>query len=130
MILDYRNIPYEELDSNIPYGRGMIKWMPFATMPEQYENIDQMIHELSLMSEPKLSQDLLEVNERIAFQLVGQTAIIRYWSDGIEKNIECKIESINHEKGTIKITDDNDVSEINFFHIYDITKGGYLDDIV
>lgn len=130
MILDYRNIPYEELDSNIPYGRGMIKWMPFATMPEQYENIDQMMHDLSLMSEPRLSQNLLEVNERIAFQLVGQTAIIRYWSYGIEKYIECKIESINHEKGTIKIKDSDDISEINFFHIYDITKGGYLDDII
>ena len=130
MILDYRNIPYEELDSNIPYGRGMIKWMPFATMPEQYENIDQMMNDLSLMSEPKLSQDLLEVNERIAFQLVGHTAIIRYWSDGIEKYIECKIESINHEKGTIKIKDSDDVYEINFFHIYDIAKGGYLDDII
>ena len=99
-------------------------------MSEQYENIDQMMHELSLISEPKLSQDLLEVNERIAFQLVGQTAIIRYWSDGIEKYIECKIESINHEKGTIKIKDSDDISEINFFHIYDITKGGYLDDII
>ncbi|WP_423831207.1 hypothetical protein [Staphylococcus epidermidis] len=42
MILDYRNIPYEELDSNIPYRRRMIKWMPFETMSEQYENIDSV----------------------------------------------------------------------------------------
>src|SRR5699024_11655012 len=94
MSLDYRNIPYEELDSNIPYGRGMIKWMPFATMPEQYENIDQMMHELSLMSEPKLSQDLLEVNERIAFQLVGQTAIIRYRSEEHTSELQSRFDLV------------------------------------
>lgn len=26
---DYRNIPRELLDRNIPQGRGMIKWAPF-----------------------------------------------------------------------------------------------------
>lgn len=26
---DYRNIPLELLDNNIPMGRGMIKWAPF-----------------------------------------------------------------------------------------------------
>ena len=26
---DYRNIPREYLDANIPQGRGMIKWAPF-----------------------------------------------------------------------------------------------------
>ena len=31
---DYRNIPREYLDANIPQGRGMIKWAPFAVMPE------------------------------------------------------------------------------------------------
>ncbi|MEC5417099.1 YolD-like family protein, partial [Staphylococcus hominis] len=37
---DYRNIPREYLDTNIPQGRGMIKWAPFAVMPEQYERIN------------------------------------------------------------------------------------------
>jgi len=45
MELDYRQIPYERLDSNIPQGRGMIKWAPFATMPEQYESVNQLIYE-------------------------------------------------------------------------------------
>ena len=26
---DYRNVPRELLDNNIPMGRGMIKWAPF-----------------------------------------------------------------------------------------------------
>ncbi len=36
---DYRNVPRELLDNNIPMGRGMIKWAPFATLPEQFETI-------------------------------------------------------------------------------------------
>ncbi|WP_275114496.1 hypothetical protein [Staphylococcus simulans] len=27
---DYRKIPREELDANIPMGRGMVKWAPFV----------------------------------------------------------------------------------------------------
>ena len=27
---DYRNVPRELLDNNIPMGRGMIKWAPFV----------------------------------------------------------------------------------------------------
>ncbi|MDT4120030.1 YolD-like family protein, partial [Staphylococcus aureus] len=38
---DYRNVPRELLDNNIPMGRGMIKWAPFATLPEQFETIQQ-----------------------------------------------------------------------------------------
>ena len=41
--MDYRELPQSELNSNIPQGRGMIKWAPFATMPEQYENVNKMI---------------------------------------------------------------------------------------
>lgn len=130
MILDYRNIPYEELDSNIPYGPGMIKWMPFATMPEQYENIDQMMHELSLMSEPNLSQDLLEVNERIAFQLVGQTAIIRYWSSGQEVMIECEIIKLDKDIQSLLVEKNEKILNIYFYHIYEIIKGGNLDNII
>lgn len=27
---DYRNIPKQHLNNNIPTGRGMIKWQPFV----------------------------------------------------------------------------------------------------
>ena len=37
--MDYRNIPRDMLDKNIPTGRGMVKWAPFATLPEQFETI-------------------------------------------------------------------------------------------
>lgn len=28
--MDYRNIPQDMLDKNIPTGRGMVKWAPFV----------------------------------------------------------------------------------------------------
>lgn len=28
--MDYRNIPRDMLDKNIPTGRGMVKWEPFV----------------------------------------------------------------------------------------------------
>ena len=28
--MDYRNIPRDMLDKNIPTGRGMVKWAPFV----------------------------------------------------------------------------------------------------
>ncbi|MCD0875607.1 hypothetical protein I5C25_12530, partial [Staphylococcus aureus] len=38
---DYRNVPRELLDNNIPMGRGMIKWAPFiiCTNPVSYTHL-------------------------------------------------------------------------------------------
>lgn len=36
---DYRKIPREYLDSNVPKGRGSVKWLAFKTIPEQYQQI-------------------------------------------------------------------------------------------
>ena len=38
---DYRNIPREYLDTNIPQGRGMIKWAPFVIY--MLKNIDYFV---------------------------------------------------------------------------------------
>lgn len=63
---DYRNIPSELLDSNIPVGRGMIKWAPFATLPEQFETIQQYIIDQNKITRPVLSDDqLAELNIRL-----------------------------------------------------------------
>ncbi len=35
---DYRNIPREYLNPNIPKGRGMVKWQPFATLARTIRN--------------------------------------------------------------------------------------------
>ncbi|MDU4474686.1 MAG: YolD-like family protein [Staphylococcus epidermidis] len=57
--MDYRNIPRDMLDKNIPTGRGMVKWAPFATLPEQFETIYQYMIDQNKVSRPVLSDDQL-----------------------------------------------------------------------
>ncbi|MCG2339582.1 hypothetical protein K4O81_08810 [Staphylococcus epidermidis] len=39
--MDYRNIPRDMLDKNIPTGRGMVKWAPFVIY--MLKNIDYFV---------------------------------------------------------------------------------------
>ena len=68
---DYRKIPREYLNPRIPQGRGIVKWQPFKTMPQQYEILDQYIDDQNKIDMPLLSQEQLEyindiINEKIA----------------------------------------------------------------
>lgn len=44
--------------SNIPQGRGMIKWAPFATMPEQFENVRKLHESNTHVPVPNLTNEL------------------------------------------------------------------------
>ncbi|WP_411842368.1 YolD-like family protein [Salinicoccus sp. HZC-1] len=82
--MDYRDMPIEKLDSNIPQGRGMIKWAPFATMPEQYETVDRLIDDQTKISRPELSDDRLVEMDRILKKACVEKRQIRveYYYDG------------------------------------------------
>lgn len=127
---DYRLLPCEKLNSNIPKGRGMIKWMPFATMPEQYEAIQELIEAQNLKDVPILSNDMLENNERIAKEMIGQTVIVRYWSAGQEIMMECTLAGIDEETDKIIFHKNNKILPIHFYHVYEIMRGGYIDQII
>ena len=126
MELDYRQIPYEHLDSNIPVGRGMIKWAPFATMPEQYESVNQLIYEQSLSPEPNLTDDTISNNEHVALQLINQTAIVRHWASGQEVMIECVIIKLDKESQSLIVEKNEQILNIYFYHIYEIKRGGFI----
>ncbi|NGL60308.1 YolD-like family protein, partial [Staphylococcus aureus] len=36
-------MPRKYLNPKIPQGRGKIKWQPFATLPKQFEILEQII---------------------------------------------------------------------------------------
>ncbi len=36
---DYRKIPRQYLDANIPQGRGMVKWAPFVICTNLIKNL-------------------------------------------------------------------------------------------
>ncbi|MFU0762250.1 YolD-like family protein [Staphylococcus pasteuri] len=95
--LDYRNIPRNKLDRDIPKGRGMVKWAPFATLPEQFETIYQYIIDQNKIERPILSEDQLsELNFRLHQSLqLNQPVIVQYYDAGYFKSIELNIERID-----------------------------------
>ncbi|WP_459382621.1 hypothetical protein, partial [Streptococcus pneumoniae] len=52
---DYRKIPREYLNRNIPKGRGIVKWNAFKTLPEQYTQLEQHIKNQEKIDKPELS---------------------------------------------------------------------------
>ncbi|WP_232182947.1 YolD-like family protein [Mammaliicoccus sciuri] len=78
---DYRNIPKKYLNSNIPEGRKMIKWAPFATMPQQYETINGFIEDQNKVDKPVFDElALRDLNDVLAQKLYyDPPATIKYW---------------------------------------------------
>lgn len=99
---DYRNIPLELLDNNIPMGRGMIKWAPFATLPEQFETIQQYIIDQNKITRPVLSDDqLAELNIRLHEALqYAQPVEVKFYNNGFVDSVRLtiyRIDAINYE---------------------------------
>lgn len=121
---DYRNIPRELLDRNIPQGRGMVKWAPFATLPEQFETIQRYIMDQNKIDRPILSEDqLTELNIKLHEALQRLRPVkIRYYNDGFIDTITLtihRIDSINFEiEGYIQ---QRQLQKLSLFDILDIT---------
>ncbi|PZK93343.1 YolD-like family protein [Staphylococcus aureus] len=99
---DYRNVPRELLDNNIPMGRGMIKWAPFATLPEQFETIQQYIIDQNKITRPVLSDDqLAELNIRLHEALqYAQPVEVKFYNNGFVDSLRLtiyRIDAINYE---------------------------------
>lgn len=99
---DYRNVPRELLDNNIPMGRGMIKWAPFATLPEQFETIQQYIIDQNKTTRPVLSDDqLAELNIRLHEALqYAQPVEVKFYNNGFVDSVRLtiyRIDAINYE---------------------------------
>jgi len=66
-------------NANMPKGRGMVKWQPFASMPEQFACIKEMIHEQTKVPRPILTQDAKEMIENKLLMLyLGEEEVLQY----------------------------------------------------
>ncbi|MGY3480509.1 MULTISPECIES: YolD-like family protein [Staphylococcus] len=94
---DYRKIPREKLNPNIPQGRGMVKWAPFATLPEQFEAVQQHIIDQNKIDRPILSDDqLTELNIQLHQALHADTPVsIEYYKNGWLEYITLEIKNID-----------------------------------
>lgn len=64
--------------------RGMVKWQPFASLPEQANYINKLMYELNKVGRPILSEDQLqELNEKLFTYYENEEQIkINYYYDG------------------------------------------------
>lgn len=91
--MDYRNMPIASLNANIPTGRGMIKWAPFATMPEQFENVALMVDNQTKIERPELSEDRIDEMNVILQEAIHEKRLIKveYYYDGRRYSLTVKI---------------------------------------
>lgn len=120
MEMDYRKIPYDELDSNIPQGRGMIKWQPFATTPELYERIEQMMDDQAKVEAPAHDDEVLMMLEEQLRRSLGQRIVLRYWNNGYEVQLECQLEYIDNRSRMIVVSKEGELLNISFDNIYEV----------
>ncbi|HGZ8973220.1 TPA: YolD-like family protein [Staphylococcus aureus] len=121
---DYRNVPRELLDNNIPMGRGMIKWAPFATLPEQFETIQQYIIDQNKITRPVLSDDqLAELNIRLHEALqYAQPVEVKFYNNGFVDSVRLtiyRIDAINYEIDGY-VYNQQERQKISIFDILDI----------
>ena len=119
--MDYRDMPRESLNSNIPEGRGMIKWAPFATMPEQFENVRKLQEDQVKIQRPELSDDRLdEIDHTLKKALALKRQVrIEYYYDGHRFSVRLKIISVDIWS-MIVVGQKNDDEEMVFISFIDI----------
>ncbi|WP_204171654.1 YolD-like family protein [Staphylococcus sp. GDY8P100P] len=120
---DYRKIPREYLTQSIPKGRGMVKWAPFATLPEQFTRIQQYIIDQNKIDRPILSDDQLNnLNFQLHQSLHNNTPIhVEYYCDGWLEHKSIYIKKIDMLQMTL-IGESKTDSQIVQLSLVDITN--------
>lgn len=106
---DYRKIPREYLNPRIPQGRGIVKWQPFKTMPQQYEMIDQYIEDQNKVDIPLLSDDQLQlINEKVQYKMKSHiVSDVSYWKNGYISTLQCYISNVDTPEGIMLVISEN-----------------------
>lgn len=111
---DFRKIPREYLNPRIPQGRQMIKWQPFATMPEQYEIIRNHIEQQNKVDKPILDDmQLSDLNNVLIEKLFyNPFATIIFWENGYYKELECEINKVDSMRYALEVVKDDEKVKI------------------
>ncbi|WP_242300206.1 YolD-like family protein [Bacillus cereus group sp. BfR-BA-01448] len=94
-------------NANMPKGRGMVKWSPFAAMPEQFAGIREIIKEKNKINRPILTAEEKELIENmLLYSLVSEEEImITYYEDGYLLSSYMTVVSIDQQHSAIICTD-------------------------
>jgi hypothetical protein len=105
---DYRKIPREYLNPNIPQGRTKIKWQPFKTIQEQYTILEQYIQDQNKVEKARLTDEQLDMLDNVVQYKIykNEQADIEYWKNGYYFTQTAYIKEINSEKKTIAVSNE------------------------
>ncbi|MBE7106095.1 YolD-like family protein [Bacillus cereus] len=109
------------MNSRMPKGRTMVKWQAFASLPEQFHGINQIIQEQSKVAKPVLDEQQIEEIGRILTKAIHtkQEVILWYYRNGYIHHEIMDIQKIDLHQKKIITTD-----------AFRFQNKFYLDDIV
>lgn len=121
---DYRKIPREYLNPRIPQGRTNVKWQPFKTLPEQYEQLEQYIQDQNKIDMPILSDEQVQIlNDKLNSKINNNSfTTIEYYKDGYTFSIQGYIKKIDVLESTLIITNErgNESKKISLLSIINL----------
>jgi len=102
--------------------RGMVKWQPFASLPEQAGYIQKVLYDIKKIDKPILSDDQLEeLNWKLnALSQTKEWVKITYFYDGYLYLVEGFICKIDFFKQSIIIENDGKRDYFGILSIVDI----------
>ncbi|SDE69111.1 YolD-like protein [Bacillus wiedmannii] len=94
-------------NANMPKGRKMVKWTPFAAMPEQFAGIREIIKEKNKVTRPILTDDEKELIENMLLcSLISEEEIlITYYEDGYLLSSYMTVVDIDPSNSAVICTD-------------------------
>ncbi|MDQ7134579.1 YolD-like family protein [Staphylococcus aureus] len=116
---DYRKIPREYLNSRIPQGRGKVRWIPFATVPEQFEQLQAFVEAQNKVAQPELSDNQCAMlNTNLHFKIMNnEPANVEYWEDGYFHQIQGLIRKIDMLNKKLILETGDTTSEVSMSQI-------------
>ncbi|MGE6593816.1 YolD-like family protein [Bacillus mycoides] len=108
-------------ETHIPRGRGIEKWSPFCSMPEQFAGLHQLIQDQTKVSKPILDlQKYEEINQVLTRAMQTKEEIdLWHYKDGIILYKIVSIHKFDSINKTLVVTD-----------AFGFNNPLYLDDIV
>ncbi|MCU4897781.1 YolD-like family protein [Bacillus cereus] len=94
-------------NANMPKGRGMVKFTPFAAIPEQFAGIREIIKEKNKITRPILTAEEKELIENMLLcsLLSEEEILITYYEDGYLLSSYMTVVGIDQQHSAIICTD-------------------------
>ncbi|MEC5241190.1 YolD-like family protein [Bacillus mycoides] len=88
-------------------GRGMVKWQPFASLPEQFEGISRILEEQYKVPKPVITEDTKQQIERALKESLqyNKEINIKYYRNGYLHEQYITVTGINSHSKTVYCTD-------------------------